>query len=473
MTAGSTRKVDVVVVGAGLSGLAAARRLTDAGRSVAVLEARPRVGGRTLTGYAGGVPVDEGATLVYPTHHNVFRLARACGVDLYESNSEGRFLLHTNGATHSFRFGDSRGMRLFAIPALRPPLRAILHLAARWTALPLEPEAMTQLLRAIATLDELAATVPPAAPWTAPDADHLDRRTLGSWLSELVPAPQARRLFEANVAGYLSESTSLLYTLHFLRTWGGIGNLFATPARVYRFHGGAQELARALAAALTDRVILASPVQEIVQRSKGVVVRCADTEFEAKRVIVAIAPSGLRGLRFDPPLPADRVAIQQSWQPVHGRKINIVYDEPFWRQAGLSGSVLTDLDAVPGLLDASPPDGHLGVLAGYLPAERGPADAAERRRTVLAVCTELFGPRAAAPRHYLEKNWQDEPYGHGCEGGLAVGALTTARRLPKTPVGRVHWAGVETADAWMGFLSGAIQAGERAAAEILEAHTAR
>ncbi|MBF6330305.1 flavin monoamine oxidase family protein [Nocardia transvalensis] len=468
MSAGHTRTVDVVVVGAGLSGLAAARRLTDRGLSVAVLEAGPRVGGRTLTGRAGDVLVDEGATLVYPAHHNVFRLARVLGVDMFESSVDGRFLLYTDGAAHSFRFGNSRGMKLFGIPALRPLLRITLRLAARWTTLPLPPDAIIQLLHVISALDELAATVPPEAPWTAPEADDLDRRTFGSWLREQMPAPQARRLFEANVAGYLPESTSLLYALHFLRTWDGVGNLVAGPARLYRFRGGAQELPRALAAALGDRVTLASPVREIAQHPTGVVVRCADTEFVANRVIVAIGPSGVRDLHFDPPLPADRVTLQNAWQPVHGRKINIVYSEPFWRRSGRSGAALTDLDAVPGLLDASPPDGRAGVLAGYLPADRGPTDPAERRRTVLAVCAALFGPRAATPLHYLEKNWQDEPYAHGCEGGLATGALTTARRLPKTPVGRIHWAGVETADTWQGFLSGAIQAGERAADEVLE-----
>ncbi|WP_232852104.1 flavin monoamine oxidase family protein [Nocardia acididurans] len=460
-------KVDAVVVGAGLSGLAAARRLADRGRSVIVLEALPRVGGRTLTGRVGAAVVDEGATLVYPVHDNVFRLARAHGVELFESNAGGRFLLHTGGVTRAFRFGTPRGMGLVTRPALRPILRASMRLAARWTTLPLPPEVILQVLGALTALDRMAADIPAEAPWSAADAELLDQRTFGSWLREQVPDSRARLLFEANFAGYLPESTSLLYALHFLRTWGGLGTLLAGPARVFRFHGGAQELAQAMAVALGDRVVVASPVREIVQHPDGVTVRCAETEFEADRAILAIGPAGLRELSFDPALPADSAALLQDWRPVHGRKINIVYAEPFWRQEGLSGSALTDIDAVPGLLDASPPDGRVGVLAGYLPGDRGPADPDERRRTVLSVCTDLFGSRAGFPRHYLEKSWQDEPYAFGCEGGLAVGALTSARRLPKTSVGRVHFAGVETADAWMGFLSGAIQAGERAAEETL------
>ncbi|CAM4044808.1 NAD(P)/FAD-dependent oxidoreductase [Nocardia ninae] len=467
MSKNHLRRVDTVIVGGGVSGLAAARRLVDHGRSVVVLEALPRVGGRTLTKREGETVLDEGATLIYRAHDNAFRLARAHGVELFESNAEGRFLLHTARTTRGFRYGNSRAMTLFGAPALRPLLRPILRLTSRWTALP--AETMLQVLGAVSALDKLAATIPASAPWTAPDANLLDSRTFGSWLDEQLPDPGARQLFEANFAGYLPETTSLLFALHFLGTWGSIGSLLAGPAQVYRFRGGAQELALALSRSLSDRVVVASPVHSITRHSAGVVVHCAETEFEADRVIVAISPAGVQHLRFDPELPQDRVTLQHAWQPVHGRKVNIVYDEPFWRQAGLSGSALTDLDAVPGLLDASPADGNAGVLSGYLPGDRGSADPGERRRTVLSVSTTLFGPRAAEPLHYHEKNWEDEPFAYGCEGGLAVGALTSARRLPKTPVGRVHFAGVETADAWMGFLGGAIQAGERAADEVLAA----
>ncbi|GAB4584023.1 hypothetical protein Ntsu_18550 [Nocardia sp. IFM 10818] len=250
----SRNKVDVVVVGAGLSGLAAARRVADRGRSVVVLEALPRVDGRTLTGRVGDAVVDEGATLVYPVHDNVFRLARAHGVDLFESNSEGRFLLYTAGVAHGFRFGNSRAVRLSGRPALRPLLRASLHLAARWTALPLPPDAIMQVLGVLAALDDLAARVPAAAPWAAPEAETLDQRTFGSWLREQVPDPRARLLFEADFAGYLPDSTSLLYALHFLRTWGGLGALFGGSGSVHRFRGGAQELTRALAPNCSGRV---------------------------------------------------------------------------------------------------------------------------------------------------------------------------------------------------------------------------
>lgn len=191
-------------------------------------------------------------------------------------------------------------------------------------------------------------------------------------------------------------------------------------------------------------------------------VRGRDVELTAKRVIVALTPSGCQRIRFRPELPAARRTLQESWQQVPGRKINVVYDKPFWREAGLSGSAVSDLAAAPGVLDASPPDGSADVLASYVTTEPNRAD-------VLSAYAKLFGPGALEPRRYLEKNWGDEPYTFGCEGGLAPGALTGARTLLKTPVDRVHWAGVETADQWLGFMNGAVQSGERAATEVLAA----
>ncbi|RDI49608.1 flavin monoamine oxidase family protein [Nocardia mexicana] len=463
----------VVVVGAGISGLAAARRLLDGGvRTVVVLEAATRVGGRTSTEQAGGVPVDRGATLVYPVHRNVFRIAERFGVEMFRTGTDGRFTFYADGVAHRFAYGGVGGAKLLGHRVFRPVLRAALSVASRWVDMPLRPAEMTELLGIIDRLDRLAGGVPPGSPWTAPDAAALDRVTLQAWLAAEVRSDSVRRLLDSSLAGYLPPSASMLYALHFLNTWGGIGPLLGQPAQVYRFTGGAQAPALALAGSLGDRVVLASPVREMETGADRVVLRCASGEFEADRVVVAVGPGGCREIRFTPELPDNRILLQEAWRPVHGRKINVVYDEPFWRAAGLSGAALSDLPAAPAVLDASPPDGSAGVLSLYVTVDPDVprARSGERDRDeVLAGLAEMFGPRALAPRYYGETNWAEEPYSWGCEGGLAAGALTTAQRLPKTPAGRIHWAGVETADAWMGFLSGAIQAGERAAAEVLAA----
>lgn len=454
---------DVIVVGAGLSGLAAAIKLVDAGMSVVVLEAGPRVGGRTLNGKAGGTTIDEGATLVYPNHHHVLRLAERFGVDVFESGAQGQFVYSYDGVARPFGLGRLRGVRLLTARWLQPVLRGALALTSRWTELPMSADDTMRILAALRQLDELAADVPAAEPWLAPGADELDRRSIGSWLDGVAGTPQARHFFES-LFGYFPQSTSLLFALHFLKTWGGISSLMTGQAGVYRFVDGAQALALALADALDSRVVLECPVTAIDRSSDGVTVHAGDTVYEAEHVIVALSPAGCRDIEFRPELPAGRVCLQDAWQPVHGLKVNAVYPRPFWRSAGLSGSALTDSEAAPGILDASPADGSVGVLACYATDD---STSGSRRDAVLDAYADVFGSEALHPEHYCEKRWKTEPFHHGCEGGLAVGALTCARTLLKTPVGRVHWAGVETADEWMGFMNGAVQAGERAADEVV------
>ncbi len=160
---------DVVVIGAGLSGLAAAIKLVDAGvETVTVLEAGPRVGGRTLNGAAGGTTLDEGATLVYPEHRYVLGLAERFGVEVFESGGQGRFLYSFDGTARTFTFGRTRGVGLLTAPLLRPVVRGVLALLSRWKALPMPAGDIIELLSAIRQLDGLAASVPKADPWSAP-----------------------------------------------------------------------------------------------------------------------------------------------------------------------------------------------------------------------------------------------------------------------------------------------------------------
>ena len=462
---------DVVVIGAGLSGLAAAIKLVDAGvEAVTVLEAGPRVGGRTLNGAAGDTTLDEGATLVYPEHRYVLGLAKRFGVEVFESGGQGRFLYSFDGTARTFTFGQTGSVRLLTAPLLRPVVRAVLALLSRWKALPMPAADITEPLSAVRQLDDLAASVPKAAPWSAPRADELDQCTIGSWLDGAVGTRQARHFLES-LFGYFPQTTSLLFALHFLNTWGGIGSLMSSRPVVLRFTRGAQALSLAMAESLGDRVVLEAPISAIDRSSDGVTVHAGGTAYEADHVIVAISPAACRRIEFRPELPQHRARLQDAWQPVHGLKINVVYDQPFWRSAGLSGSALTDSDAAPGVLDASPPDASTGVLACYTTDDPHDCDTARdcalRKVAVLETYADLFGAKALSPQHYSEKRWKDEPFQFGCEGGLSVGALTSARALLKAPVGRVHWAGVETADEWMGFMNGAVQAGERAAEELI------
>jgi monoamine oxidase len=151
-----------------------------------------------------------------------------------------------------------------------------------------------------------------------------------------------------------------------------------------------------------------------------------------------------------------------------------VYDEPFWRSAGLSGSAVSSQGPLTLTVDNSPPAGRPGILVGFLEGraarELGRVGEARRREAVLANLARMFGPRAARPELYLDKNWADEEWSRGCyEGYTPPGVLTAFGPALREPIGPLHWAGTETATRWNGYIDGALQSGERAAREALAA----
>jgi monoamine oxidase len=155
-------------------------------------------------------------------------------------------------------------------------------------------------------------------------------------------------------------------------------------------------------------------------------------------------------------------------------KCMAVYDEPFWREAGLSGQAMSERGPVKLTFDNSAPDGRPGVLLGFLEAREarrlGAADGRERRRAVLECFGRYFGPRAVEPERFIERSWADEEWSRGCYGGyFGPGGWTEHGPSLREAIGRIHWAGTETAMEWMGYMDGAVRSGERAAREVLAA----
>jgi monoamine oxidase len=150
-----------------------------------------------------------------------------------------------------------------------------------------------------------------------------------------------------------------------------------------------------------------------------------------------------------------------------------LYEEPFWRADGFSGESVADAGPVTLTFDSSPRDGSSGVLLGFVggPEARQLASVgpAERRAAVLTCFERLYGPRAARPRDYAEQTWSEEEWsGGGPTSNFGPGGWTACGPALREPAGRVHWAGTETATVWSGYMEGALQAGERAATEVVE-----
>jgi monoamine oxidase len=155
-------------------------------------------------------------------------------------------------------------------------------------------------------------------------------------------------------------------------------------------------------------------------------------------------------------------------------KCQVIYDEPFWRKAGLCGQATGDGEGSRVVFDNSPPDGSPGVLLAFLEGDEarrlGREPLAVRRGAVIDSLVRYFGPRAAQPEQYLERDWQQEKWSGGCYGTLfGPNIWTRYGRALREPAGPIHWAGTETAPEWAGYMEGAIRSGERVAAEVLGA----
>jgi monoamine oxidase len=438
---------DVVVVGAGLAGLTAARELSESGLEVRVLEARDRVGGRTLSQAVGEHPEDIlelGGQWLGPTQHEALSLAQDFGIATYPTHATGKNL-----------FEDGRG-KLKRYSGTIPML---------------PPHVMVDYGQADLRLKRLIKRVDPEAPWAAEDAERLDEQSFATWIRRTAKTNTAREALTTAVRAVFSvepADVSLLHVLFYAASAGGWDDLLDTEggAQQDRLAGGTQQLSIRMAQELGDRVMLSAPVRSIRTEREGVIVG----DVRARRVIVAVPPTLAGRIEYDPPLPGLRDQLTQRMPMGTVIKCIAVYDEPFWREDGLSGQAISLPGPAQVVFDNTPPNGSSALLAfleGRDARELARVPDAERRDAVLRTFQRLFGRRAAHPVQYLEKDWSAEPYSRGCYAGvLGPGAWTAFGRVLREPVGRIHWAGTETATRWMGYLDGAIQSGKRAAAEV-------
>jgi len=465
-------EADVAIVGAGLAGLVAARRIVAAGGRPLVLEARERVGGRLLNEAIGdGKVVEVGGQWIGPTQERLAALAAELGVGTFPTHDEGRHLLEMAGRRTSFT------------GALTDPRLCLLRDLSR----AISPLALADLEQARARLDRMARQVPLEEPWMAPQAASWDNQTFATWVARNTRTAAARSLFElATEAVWAAEpgDVSLLHVLFYTRSGGGFNSLVGTGggAQQDRFHGGSQRLALLMAEQLgAERLRLGAPVRRIEHGAAGVVLHAdgpggqpAGLAVRARRAIVAIPPTLAGRIAYDPPLPARRDQLTQRMPQGTVIKTMAIYERPFWREEGLSGQATSDAGPARVVFDNSPPDGSPGVLLGFLEGrlarQWGARPAAERRDAVLGGHARLFGERAARPQRFIERVWAEEEWTRGCYGCLmTTGGWTEYGRALRAPIGPLHWAGAETATVWNGYMDGAVQSGERAAAEALGA----
>jgi len=462
--------VDVLIVGAGLSGLVAARRLQAAGQVVRVLEARERVGGRMVTTTtAAGATVDLGGQWGGDSHHRFAALIAELGLERYPSHYGGDGVFCWQGrrvqAPLAARFADSL---LFFEPGA-------LGLGA-------EELAATQALQR--AFDALVRQINPLQPWLSPNAEQLDRLTVAAWAARDTSVPVARLPLDwlcrvGGSGGFEPWETSILH----LAWTQAVAPQHESPES-WLVRGGAGAVAQHLAAQLEADspgcLLRGHPVQSIVQSASGVEVQTATgARHHARAVIVALPPPLRLAIRFDPPLPAAHQALLQRSPMGSMTKVLAVYDRPFWREQGLNGLGIGDRPWLELTADSGPPEGQPAVLASFVAGERALSlaalPAAERRSLLLEDLAAYWGEEAAMPRELIEQPWNSEPWTGGAfTSSVTPGSWTSHARQAAAPDGgpgpaahgRVLWAGTEASPRWPGYFEGAIEAAERAASAV-------
>ena len=452
MSTAPTHEADVVIVGAGISGLIAARTVLAAGLTPVVLEADDRVGGRILTQDAlPGLPVELGAQWIGDTHHRMFALAAELGVPTYPQYDDGEtsYDLAGSGVLRQSEFHSRFAGEL------------------------------AELEKVFRLLDDLAAEVPPEAPWLAPAAAEWDSVTAGAWYDGQGLSPVARTLLEICTVGILAVPTvevSFLHLLFTIQTCGVTSELFAESeggAQTTRFVGGTGEIPRRLADLVAEHLVLQAPVQLIEHGADRVTVTCrGGLVARGRRVIVTLSPTLAGRIMYDPPLPGVRDQLTQRLPNASAMKAFFIYDEPFWRADGLNGQLISDVGPARMSNDTCLPGDDHGVILLFLEGEQArtygrlPHD--ERRAALTAELVRHFGDKAARPEYYVDGEWSDRQWTRGCyNANCGPLVWTTFGQALAAPIGAIHWAGTDTATQWSAYMEGAVEAGERAARAVI------
>jgi monoamine oxidase len=435
---------DVLVLGAGLAGLAAARDLAAGGADVEVLEARGRPGGRVEQAVLDdGRVVQLGGELVGSFHTAYLGLAAELGLE-----TEPSYVAEPGEMSWDLAEGPGRGEW--------PPFFA--------------PADVADAERVEAACVALAATVDPGDPWSHPDAAALDSISFAAWLRAQGARPAVSRLFELGslaLAGGSIERLSLLGQLRMVSVAGAEEFYGYERWEGLRLATGSASLALRMADELGERLRLGARVVELdVRPASSRVTLAGGEELRAEAIVCALPVGPLRDVAIGGVSDARLRSLRRQRQAL-AAKLVASYAEPVWRAAGASG--LADGEGLVG--STWPQSDH--ALSMLVPPERLAhflAAPPERRRAeVLATLVRLYGAAAGAPGALIERAWGVDPFTQGYVAQWAPGDLTAVGPLHGTHEPPFYVCG---SDHWVaGYMEGAVRTGRAAAAAALGART--
>ena len=452
--------VDVIVIGAGLSGLASANKLIAGGKSVILLEARDRIGGKVYDiTLPNGHVVETGAEFVGPCQDRLLQIAKELGVETFKSHAAGKMVCYTNGERILYDPQETGGL------------------------VPLDEIAQLQMATVVGSLDAMAQELDVVAPLDHPQAHVWDSMTLSSWLDNTITHPECRAVLDLTVKSLLSAEptdVSLLQTLTYISRAGNEENAGSLQrlvsieggAQESRFKGGPQLIATRLAEHIGDIVRLNSPVRTISRIEDIYHVNTETATARGRNVILALSPPLAGRITFHPPLPAKRDLLTQKMPMGSLGKAIAIYKTPFWREDGLSGEAIgLQGVSVQSTLDSSPEDGSIGVMLGFLAGNTmrkfNSMTEEEIQAAVVEDYVKYFGLKARDVESWIIQRWDNEEFSRG--GHFAIcppNVMTQYGTAITEQIGNIFFAGTEASPYWSGFMDGAIRAGEAAAEKI-------
>lgn len=450
--------VDVVVIGAGLSGLIAARTLKRQGKTVRVLEAKDHIGGRMVNQrVAGDGVIDLGGQWGGKTHHRFAALADELKLNRYPSFYDGQGIFHWNGkAFPTDLFSDFKRTIGFSDP--------------KTIALPeSEKEAALALW---SELFALASTISPDRPWTSPHAQQLDTTPVSQWLVERNASPLAQWMFGWLCRGggaqvFEPYEASMLHL-----AW----SLAVSPPQEspedWLLYDGAGEVAKRLAAELGTAVYCNAPVSKLEQNAAGLNVMYGDCQtLHAQAAVVAIPPALRLKIDYEPALAPRFVQLMQRTPAPSKWKVLAVYARAFWREQGFCAAGAGNLSVLEQTADSCPPSGSPGIIASFVSGHRIGAFSQlsdqQQRELILQDLVSYWGDEAGRPLELVIKRWTEDPWQTGGYGmARTPGAWTAFGSTWQDSHGTIFWAGTEQSTRWPGYFEGAIEAGLTAAEQV-------
>ena len=443
--------LDVLSIGAGFSGIAAGKKLHEAGKSFLILEARDRIGGRVYTKrWEDGFYLDLGGQWIGPTQDRMYELCQEFGIDYFETYDTGKNLLDLNQRIRSFS-------------GLIPKMDIISLVNLDWL---------------MKKMEKMAASIDPISPWSHPKAKEYDSISLEAFISQNCKTKACKKVIrlacETVFASEMNE-ISLLHALFYIRSGTDLNTLVSIKngAQLHRIQGGMGSVAERMCKPFENSILFSHAVSSVKQSDDSVTVFTDHDSFKAKKLIIAIPPPLAAKINFNPILPANKRQVMDRIAMGQVGKCFMVYKKPFWRDKGFSGQVLADEHSpFQTLFDASPKDGSMGIILGFTIAERCRSyfklSKENRQKAMEKQLVSYFGPEASNPTRYEDFTMTDEAWSRGCYAGLyPTGAWAGFQDAYRATTGHIHWAGTEAATRWFGYIEGAVLAGEKAATDIV------